>query len=51
MYTMMKKYNRKRAQMNTHARTHAHTHTYIKSKKEGLTETRTQMNEKQLMPY
>ena len=28
IYTMMKKYNRKRANMNTHLRTHAHTHTH-----------------------
>ena len=32
-------------------RTYARTYTYIKNKNKGLTETRTRINEKILMPY
>ena len=50
----MKKYNRKRDQMNRQARTYARTlaRTIISKVKKGLTETRTRINEKKiLMPY
>ena len=48
---MIKIYNKKGAEMSTHARTHALTHAHtqtflLKVKKKGLTETRTRIKEK-----
>ena len=55
----MKTYNRKRGEMNTHARTyartyarthtHTHTHTLVLKVKKGLTETRTRIKEKKYL--
>ena len=47
----MKKYNRKRAKINTYTHACTYTHTYFKSKikKKGLTETRTCIKEKKYL--